>query len=734
MIKCRGCGKELEDGSMFCDNCGMQVTAEEATPETVEAASEQNVTEDRAVEAEAPKAEEAAGQAQTEQAKQQEESAFCPNCGTAIPAGSAFCPNCGANAVTGAVAEEAEKPKEKKKSKGLLIGIIAACAVVLAAVAGLIFVGGGNKSSSADYAFYIKDKEVFYTEPGSNNPVQITEQLIDEDDIGNYELAYESSEMRYYFVKSDDGSLIFYPDKISYDDDGFNLYYKKLSKADKEGQKIDSDIAAYSVNDAAALITYIKGDGDLYSYNLKKSDKTKISTDVSNYEVSDDGKKVYYLNDEEELYVWKQDKDKEKIDSDVTEVYYITDDFKTIYYTKEDSFYKKTEGKDKEKIASNVSEVLRVYDSGAAYYIKDNSGSQSISDFIVDDMAEEDLNIKEPEWPDYPSRYSYYSDSAYNAAVAEYNKAKEEYDEKYQQYQEKLFRDQMRDALDDETSFNLEQYELFYYNGKDTEKVTEGFMGRYSYNTASDTEMIVYTALDMESFEKVKLSKFENIYDLESTITTELLQSANHYVAAGAKASVIDVEEGRNFVLNAAGDRVLFLSDVDSEKSRGDLYVVKINNGKVSAPELYDSDVYTGTGVYFTGGGHIRYFKDYDEENGDLYVDRKQAGYDVYRYSLMYDEDNDKLYYYTDYDTSKQEGTLMVYKDGKSEKIADDVNEYVLADGDVFYLSEYSQKSYKGELYCYSGKKSKKVDDDVVGIMAAVTGKSSQGGAFRYGW
>lgn len=732
MIKCRGCGKELEDGSLFCDNCGMQVAAKEEAPETVEAVSEQNATEDQTAAEEAPKAEEAAKEVQPEQT-QEAAGAFCPNCGTAIPAGSAFCPNCGANAVTGAVAEEAEQPKEKKKSKGLLIGIIAACAVVLVAVVGLIFVGG-NKSSKADYTFYIKDKEVFYTEPGSKKPVQITEQLIDVDGIGNSELAYASSELRYYFAKSDDGSLIFYPDKISDDDDGCNLYYKKLSKADKEGQKIDSDIVAYSVNDAATLVTYIKDDGDLYSYNLKKSDKSKISGDVSNFEVSDDGKKVYYLNDEDELYVWKLGKDKEKIDSDVTKVCYNTDDLKTIYYMKEDSFYKKTEGKDKEKIASNVSAVLQVYDSGAAYYIKDNSGSQSISDFIVDDMAEEDLNTKEPEWPAYPSRYSYYSESAYNAAVAEYNKAKEEYDEKYQQYQEKLSRDKMRNALEDDVSFNLEQYELFYFDGKDEEKITEGFMGRYLYNTASDAEVIVYTALDTESFEKVKLSKFENIYDLESTITTELLQSANHYVAAGAKASVIDVEEGQNFVLNAKGDRVLFVSDVDSEKQRGDLYVVKINNGKVSAPELYDSDVYTGTGVYFTGSEHIRYFKDYDEENGDLYVDKKQADYDVYRYNLRYDKDNDKFYYYTDYDTSKQEGTLKVYKNGKSEKIADDVTKYELVDGNVYYLSEYSQKSYKGELYCYSGKKAKKVDDDVVGIMAAVTGRSTQGGAFRYGW
>lgn len=727
MIKCTGCGKELEDDATFCDNCGTPLNAASAD------------------------------------ISQTAESAFCTNCGAQIPAGDAFCPNCGANTVTGETAGQAASVgqtasagqvfggmpgqtgttgwnsasvKTKKAAAGIgKIVIIAggAAAVLLAVLLVAVF---GKKTDNSNYFFYVKDEEVCYVEAGKKDPIQITERLTDQRDTDSSSIynTMANGRFQYLFVRSDDGKQIFYPDKVS--GSGFNLYHKKLSKADKKAEKIASGVKAYSLNTSATLVTYLDENNNLYSYNVKKADKDKIASDISKYRVSEDGKTVYFLNEEGTLYIWKLGKDKEKIDSGVTRVCYNTDDYKTIYYMKDDVFYKKADGKSKEKIASNIVNVLKVYESGAAYFIKDNSDEQYISDFLKDDLAEADGKMTEPEWPDSPIRSQYGSDTAYNAAVTEYNKAREEYDEKCKEYEQKLYRDYLREELEDNPSFELERYELYYYDGKDDIRITEGLVGQYQYNVAADTEVIVYASIDTGSFDKVKLSQLENIYDiysLESEITRELAESAQRYVAIKEKEQTLEVESGQNFVISADGDRIMFLDDVNEEKSTADLYEVKINNGKLSSPELYDSDIYTGSwSLGFAKNEGPRYFKDY-QDGGDLYVGEKLVDSDVYRYGMYYDEESGKIYYMTDFSSEDGEGILKEYKNGKAEEIADDVADYVVVDGNVYYLTDYSQKSHTGELYQYGGKE-KQIDDDVVIIFDAVSNKGMQGCAFWYYW
>ncbi len=723
-MKCTNCGKEVEADALFCDECGASMAVETAVA-TENIQETPIVPEQTKVAEQAPKAPEQAEVQKTVAAA----NAFCITCGTPIPAGSDFCQNCGASQGASA-APQKEKPAKKKAPMGIIIGAVAAVVVLFVVVLGVKALFGGSKGT-VDYTFYIKDKEVYYTQAGKKTSAQVTDEFIDGSDVGNSELASAASELGYYFIKSDDGKLMFYPDKMdTYNDNGFNIYFKSTSKLDKEGQKVDSDILAYSVNEAATLVTYIQDDGDLYSYNVKKQEKEKISGNVEQYEVSKDGKTVYFLNDDNVLYCWTQSKGKDKVDSDVTEVCYNTDDFKTIYYLKEGSFYKKTSGKDKEKIASDVSRVFYVYDSGAAYYIKDNSDNQSVADYVYDDKAEEDLNITEPEWPQYPSRYDYSSTTAYDAAVEAYNKEKEAYDGKLQEYYQKLERDYMREQLEGDMEFYLECYELYYYDGKKEEQLSDCFLSRHDYATSEP--VIVYSALDMENVEKVELSEFSNIYDLQNEIMDALNENARHYVASGTKVSMIETENGQDFEISSNGDTIMFYSDVDEEKYEGDLYLVEVKNGKLSEPELYDSDVYINSLV--VSNSYIRYYKSYEDREADLYIDKKQVDYEVYTQNLSYDSDSNTFYYYVDFDRSKGEGTLKAYKKGKASKIADDVAYYRLVDGNLYYISEYSSKNYKGELYCYNGKKSIKVDEDVVAFLSATSSKSLQGGAYRYGW
>ena len=90
--------------------------------------------------------------------------------------------------------------------------------------------------------------------------------------------------------------------------------------------------------------------------------------------------------------------DKEKIASDITSVVYHSEDFAMVYYIKDEALYKQSVGADREKIDSEISKILKVYKSGEVYYLKQNSESLTLMDYVVDDMKETDANAPD-EYP-----------------------------------------------------------------------------------------------------------------------------------------------------------------------------------------------------------------------------------------------------------------------------------------------------------------------------------------------
>lgn len=63
-------------------------------------------------------------------------------------------------------------------------------------------------------------------------------------------------------------------------------------------------------------------------------------------------------------------------------------------------------------------------------------------------------------------------------------------------------------------------------------------------------------------------------------------------------------------------------------------------------------------------------------------------------------------------------GTLKIYQNGESVKIADDVHDYsVMADGRILYLYDYSLNYSKGELHIWENGETRKIDDDVVCVI-----------------
>ena len=101
MTICKKCGKELKDGSKFCDNCGTQI----------------------------------------------HETIFCPNCGQENSAELVNCQSCGASLE---VAQSITPTPQKKRisKKVIMVGLTGVMVIAILAVAIGLFGKGGAKSKN----------------------------------------------------------------------------------------------------------------------------------------------------------------------------------------------------------------------------------------------------------------------------------------------------------------------------------------------------------------------------------------------------------------------------------------------------------------------------------------------------------------------------------------------------------------------------------------------------------
>lgn len=686
MVECPKCHKQLEDGTKFCDNCGAQVF----------------------------------------------ETIFCPNCGAKTSTQFAFCQSCGASiqeqapaaggaakagaaagAAGAAAAAAVAAAKNKVPKKWLMFGGIAVAAIVVIVLITSLLGGGGSGS----YGLYIKDKEIFYTTFSKDDPMQVTSRLVDSSGVDAYRLADAAYTIGSFSYMSDDGKLLFFPDKI--DGSDLTLYYRDVTKEKEEPVKIDSAISRYAVNDKATTVTYLKDGESLYQFDIKSGEKNKVKSDVSTFYVSDDGSKIIYMNEEGGIYSWKGGEE-EKIDSEVTTLYSVAKDLSKVTYIKEGSLYQKADGQDKVKIDSDVSSVLRTYTSGEVYYLKSADTEISLMDYVTDDMKAADDAMTQPERPEYPYSFNYDTYEEYEAARAQYEQDYEAYQEAYTAYREKLNRDNMRESLSNRT-LSQTQYSLYYFNGTESTMITDAYASSSTYS-ATDSPLLVFKAYEQSSVSQVKLSEVSSIYEVQEMVEEALFSSTQVYVAAGATMNALDVTDATSFTISDDGSAIYYIDDMSEDKDYGDLYKVAISDGAPQSPEMYDSDVYAYS-IYFLSDGRLCYYKDVKENQGELFVDKTSIDYDVQLYSVSYNEDSKQLLYFVDWSSERSCGTLKRWTGKEAEKIADDVHDFsVTADGKILYLYDYSTNYYKGELYLFN-KEGEKLDDDVVAIITPSTSK-----------
>lgn len=631
----------------------------------------------------------------------------CKNCGNQLSAEVRFCAVCG----TKADQETGKQEKGKRLKKGLLIGgMIAAAAGMI-----LLLLLTGRKQQALEYALYLKDNEVHYAALAKLEPQEITDHLYEEKTD-----EWHGLYLGLMITVSADGKTIFYPDKMEAEQMGSDLYYQRIGSKNVQPEKIDRDILQYTVNERANLITYIKGqERTLYQHNLKE--KEKIDTGVSDFFVNNKGDRIIYLTTQGKVYWKAKGKEKERIDSDVIQIIRISEDFNTVYYKKKDTLYKKQIDGDREKIDSGISMVLQSYDTGEFYYIKGEEEKLSYADYIEDDRKEADEQIRWPDEPDYPYRWQYENEEEYMAAQEKYDTEYETYEEACDAYYDKIKRDDLREQIAHET-IKRGKYTLYFYDGEDAVKLTDtlaydgsGYL--QDSKVARQKPVVVYESYQHKDLEPMKLSEIDSIYDLDRLLE-KALKTTSQYIAQGGEVADIELRDTEILAMDEAGEMIYLVKPEEDQMDCGALYQLKIVDGELQEPELYDNDVSLSYGLYFVAKDQFLYFKKMEENGGELYINQKKIDQTVQGNRITYEEAMDRLVYYTEWDSTLEQGTLMSYEEGKGSKVADKVHDYRFAsDGSILYLQAYDTEKGEGTLYLYRDSESVKIDHDVTGII-----------------
>ncbi len=783
MIYCPNCGKQFNDGALFCDGCGTQL-----------------------------------GQ-----------TVACPVCGMQTGANTPFCQHCGAET-------SAKKPKkgismggmgEKLKTvpkKFLAIGV-AVIALILAAAIVLPLVLAPKGSVSSKSVLVVQDEGLYFLSNGKADFKEVTSKYVDDEYVGSFMNMIKNTT-----VITPDGKRLFYTEK----NDGsaaVDLYYKNPSKEKEDGTKIAADVTAFMINAKGTKIVYIS-DGKLYESDLE--DKQKLASDVVNFYANDDLSVIYYETDED-IYRKESGKDKEKVSDDSCSIVAVSEDYKTVFYESQgNDLYKRTTGAKAVKIASEVrtrlftkdldvyaltedgdlyvmkagakkSEKLdkdvytvyyNVWESGEIYYLKSKDGEKGLMKYVEDDMKESDAKLQEPiepewpdsdaeefqypEWPDsdaeefqypdYPYSFQYDSDEEYQEAYAAYEEGRDkaqaaweaakdayyeecdavderwkaakeeyyelydEYEEAYDIYREKEDRDELREELADyELSNNA--YTLCFYNGKEVKEVIKNVTKNTA--TAADKPAVIVSVVNADDVKRIKLSEVDYAYEVAEAVRSALEESATSKIVIGTRTVNFDSEDKEDIRLSPDASCIYYLTEV-SDEGEGELCKAKISDKKVEKAEKIDSDV----SEYDILNGKLHYLVDVnDNGEGEYYVDGQKVAEDVYDGNFKTDGENDITYFFTDVDEDDECGTLHMYKNGKTTMIADEVTYFDIAgNGDIYMLCDYDTDKYEGTLYVYTGgKEAKEIAEDVTFVSSILTTEErlEQGlkrVSYYYGW
>ncbi len=711
MAFCENCGVKLPDNVKFCPSCGSPV---DSTPVVASAPAEV-----------AP--------------------AVVPSAAEPVPTAPVEAPVAVTEAPDVAAVPAAEYPvvtatAKKPMSKGKKIGLISAIVAVVAALA-VVFVmfllpliRGGNEESKP-YALYLKDGELVYLDLDSDKsePLTVTDAWM----VGKNSSNSVLEQAGFLFgvsVRVAGDNLFWLGDTEGSSASGRPLYFRPANDPKADETEIYDEVYSYVVLKDNKTVLYMTAEsyedgtvtGDLYRYTLSNGKAERIARDIANFSASDDGEN-YLLADADENYTLRRGDDETElpensypiyVSDDGDELYYVTTeiddgDVSTLYFLKGDDKAK--------KIATNVSLLTYPEEDAGFYYLVYQSTKYTLADFLEDDMKDADAaSLEAPTAPTVPSWDAYDTWDAYDAAWDAYLDAYSQYYDDYDAYtkakNERADRDELRNDAQ-ATTMNINTATLYYRaDGKSTE-VTSGIFNPLYTTGASD--VIVYTMSEGKDLPKVKISTLTDVDDLDYQANLALENSSSSYTAVKGKAYLLC----QDVVADAqvTDDETVYYTVAIQPETQPEenvatyniytLYKAKATDG-TNATQV-DSEVAN----YFTIlGNHVLYGKEKitdDSYNSyyDYYIDGKLVGKTCYTWEVS-DEEEPRIAVLAEYDEDKEEGVLYLYANGESEKVDDDVHQFIwTAQGKLLYLKDYDNGS--GTLCVYENGESRELDDEV---------------------
>lgn len=723
-MKCMYCGAELPEDSVFCANCGAKLEGAAETERTVEeektAETERTVEEEKTAEPET----------MTETVEPTESAA----------AGKPL-----------QTTESGMQP-EKRKGNVLIPIILGFVAIVLIVVIALVVLLINNSSNGNEKELvYQKDGEIFYVKNMDSD-----KEAVSVCDVRGAENAYN------HLTLSSDGKYLYYLDRLETDGSGdlYRAELRKLKndsdKNEKYNVKIDSKVYSYQILENGRQVVYEKTNGKLVYFDGEKEED--IARDVSSYSwyLSEDQTVTYEKEkgDGAEIVCYDLKSGEETILAE--NVSYVENglyqsDF--IVYSKVDKnaeddtydiYYTSVDNEEDEKIAGGV-EYTYGCNAGekSLYYVVKRQEESSLYDFFVDDTASE-AAMTEPTvsdflqpstqgdamseydleyYSEYPEEladfysclsyddqtglYYYYKEiDWFEYEIYYYNDQTKEwflfdedaYAAAYDKYENVAYRQEMIDALKQETIVR-DYYDLYYWKeGSEAVLVTENVsVESIIHNT--DTSLIFYQKIETKEGAGIPLSQIGDYYTAwdyyDEALDNVVLGDTIYYYNGSAEAELD--ENGNLYGADISEDHsqvVLTLGDAETETA----ICYELSKGSLNDGKEVSDEAVMGT----WSGDIYYYFEDVIDSYGDLYSYKngksERVLRDVYIGDVRVYSDGNFMAF-DDYDYLDG-GELKVYsgqKDG--QKIGNAVQQYTYIDADrIVYMKNDS-------LYVYNGKK-----------------------------
>jgi|GEM_PF-1831648 len=688
---CPNCGKTLPSGARFCQSCGAPITAQ-AEPAAAQ-------TEPAAVQAEpaAAQAEPIAAWAEAPTARTRDAAASAKN-------------TIAAKVKAAGSRSSAEGTPKRKKPTAKIIGISAVAVVlVVAIILGITLIPGKHASNTA---IYLKDGDLRVLPNVKKNTDLLTMQMFSDPDYLEGEISdlwdyqnFSEACSAYVATLSKDGSKFFYISSTENNDE-IRLYYIDLKAKNATPVRISGGVVlAYSVNESATLVTFMRADNNLYQYDMQSGKAEKIASDLEEvFVASRDGSKIVYTT-ENGLYLYSGLGQTEKLSNDYCSQVYTPDDaLSTIYYVDEDDtlFCNKTgKAEDSFKIASGVDTLYGLTENGV-YYTTD-SKTVTMYDYVNQDLLSVDPDSLER--PEYPFSFEYDTDAEYQAAMKQYKADMEVYEHA----------NDLRELQKDLARKQYTLVTLNYFNGSSASVVAEDvFRGSISSadTYAHAAAVLEYTYPDPEKAAALTVDDMEVIidsnYSYASTASNHIHNKiCSSSVAVNGTACASDLDIYR-ICLTEDGQTACIITK-NADNSDIDLYQAGISGNSLQTPTQIASDIDDLQII----GNNVVFWQD-----SAVFVNNARIDDDVLADHVAFRDDGSFVYLVGEEDDNSYQ--LKSYKDGKTTTIADDVFNFgFTTGGELLYLRDYNTNRSEGTLYLYNGKDSTKLDDDVFLILPA---------------